>query len=626
MKLPKTPKQWRGCYAGRYFGDLYQTLNIDLERNPGRLSLSNKMRRLIAGLGVVHKFLRTDALATDQWFGLVQASTSSATDGDILRNGDTSIIGGTWISDATDGAGDASPVNVHDMILHGAANGEQRLLVSTATDIAVLNSTDQINLWDNDWFSSGKASGGAALSNTVFHPMARLGRMAAVGDVVTATTTKQAVIHTIDKDDVATLSRLIFPPGYTVRLANASADRFWFGLQSDVGGSAKIVEWDGGSQSYFFEYDLQGSYPLTCWLKNGIPFYVTELGYIFKYSGGGFTKVQEFPMAEDRQVFSATRTAENTINAYGSWIDGDVVYINVGAPVRTGTSDLTGGSHRMRSGIWIFNTTNNNLYHHMGLGEHITAGTDLNYACSPLTSVGAVIRQITSNKPQLIASASVPVGGTNWDTASTNAIFQEIESNVQTDNGGRNRGYFITPYLPSEEMETFFQGLWLKFRKFVNANNRFIIKTRVTEPLRDADASDESPLQAQATWTSTTTFTCVVPTGVAVGDEVEVMTGDNGGCCFDISILSATPDGSATITVTISEVAPMNSTDKFIARFDNWDSETAISDTTIGNILTLFTAAKDGEFVQIKVELRGFSNFLDEMLVTSIPKTEAKQA
>src|SRR3990167_7740889 len=100
-------------------------------------------------------------------------------------------------------------------------------------------------------------------------------------------------------------------------------------------------------------------------------------------------------------------------------------------------------------------------------------------------------------------------------------------------------------------METFFQGLWLKFRKFVNANNRFIIKTRVTEPLRDADASDESPLQAQATWTSTTTFTCVVPTGVAVGDEVEVMSGSNAGCSFNISALSATPDGVATITVTI---------------------------------------------------------------------------
>ncbi len=624
VKLPRNPKQWRGAYPGRYFGDLYQTFNIDLESKPGRLALSNKLIRFSAGLGVVSKFLRTDALATDQWFGLVKATTSSATDGDIIRNGNTSIVGGTWIADDTDGTGDTSPNNVHDMVLHEAANGEQRLLVTVATNVAVLNSTAQINLWDNDWFST-VATGGAALSNTVFHPIGRLQRLVAIGDAVTATTTRRAVIHTLDKDDAASLSRLIFPAGYTVRLINSSSDRFWFGLQNDVGGNAKIVEWDGYSLTYNFEYELQGSYPLTCWIKNGVPYYITELGYIFKYTGGGFTKVQEFPMSEDQQVFSSSFTAENTIQPYGSWIDGDVVRINVGAPARTGTSDLTGGSHRMRSGIWIFNTANNNLYHSMGIGEHASAGTDVNYGTSPLKIPGAVIRSITGNNPRTVASADVYIGGTNWNTTNQTGIYQEVFSQNQTTNEGRNRGYFITPYLPVSEMEVFWKGLWTKFKKFVNSNNRIIIKSRVTEPLKDADASDESPLQAQGTWVNTTSFTCVVPTGVAVGDEVEILTGDNGGCCFDISTLSATPDGSATITVTISEAAPTSSTDKFIARFDNWDSETAISDATVGNKWTPFTASKAGEFVQCKIELRGFSMEIDEMLLTNISKSEAKQ-
>ena len=254
----------------------------------------------------------------------------------------------------------------------------------------------------------------------------------------------------------------------------------------------------------------------------------------------------------------------------------------------------------------------------MGIGEHATAGTDVNYACSPVTTPGAVIRQITANQPQLVASASVPVGGAAWNTTSVTGIYQEIFSNVQTSNGGRNRGYFITPYLSSDEVMDMWEGLWAKFKKFVNSNNRIIVKSRVAEPLKDTDASDESPLQAQATWASTTTFTCIVPTGVAVGDEVEVMTGDNGGCCFDISTLSATPDGSATITVTISEAAPTSSTDKFIARFDNWDSETAISSTTVGNQWLPFTSPKHGEQIQIKVELRGNSVAIDSL----IPKTK----
>src|SRR3990167_4840563 len=593
LQLPQEQKRWRGIFPGKYFGDLWQTLNIDLERVPGRLVLSNKFRRLAAGLGVVYKFLRTDATATDQWFAIVHNT-------DILRNGNTSIVGGTWITDNTTGTFN----DPRDMELHEAANGEQRLVCTRATDIGILNLSGGANVWDDDWWTTTLAQ--TALTSSLFHPLARLQRLLAVGDIVTATTTKRAVIHTIDKDDVVSASRLIFPAGYTVRLAMGSSDRFWFALQGDVGQNAKIIEWDGFALSYNFEYELQGSFPLTGWLKNGIPYYITELGYIFKFKGGGFAPEQQFPLREDEQVFSSSLTAENTILPYGSYIDGDIVYINVGAPVRTGSSDLTGGSRRMRSGIWIFNTANQNLYHHMGIGEHATAGTDVNYACSPVTTPGAVIRQVTTNKPQLVASASVPIGGAAWNSSSVTGIYQEIESNVQTDNGGRNRGYFISPYLPATEIEEMWEGLWMKFKKFVNSNNRIIVKSRVAEPLKDADAGDESPLQAEGDWASTTTFACVVPTGVAVGDEVEIMTGDNGGCSFNISVLSATPDGSTSITVTIDEAAPTSSTDTFIARFENWDSETAISSTTIGNQWIPFTAPKGGEFIQLKIELRGF--------------------
>ena len=169
------------------------------------------------------------------------------------------------------------------------------------------------------------------------------------------------------------------------------------------------------------------------------------------------------------------------------------------------------------------------------------------------------------------------------------------------------------------------EGLWVKFKRFVNSNNRIIVRWRVVDPLRDADGNDESPLQAQGTWVSTTTFTCVVPTGVVVGHEVEILTGDNAGCCFNISILSATPDGSATITVTIDEAAPTSSTDTFLARFDNFTSETAISSTTVGNQKVPFSAVAHGEFIQFKIELRGFSVEIDELIPLFENKTLIEQ-
>jgi hypothetical protein len=135
-----------------------------------------------------------------------------------------------------------------------------------------------------------------------------------------------------------------------------------------------------------------------------------------------------------------------------------------------------------------------------------------------------------------------------------------------------------------------------------------------------------SPLQAAGTWVNTTSFTCAVPTGVVVGDEVEVMTGDNGGCLFEISTLSGTPDGSTSRTVTISEAAPVSSTDKCMFRFDNFHTETAISATDIGNKKVPFSAPAHGEFIQFKIELRGVDVAIDELVPVPMIKTKKSQA
>lgn len=629
MRIPGPTKQFSGMHPGNYGGNVWQTFNIDLEKRPGRIVLSDKLRRYVSGLGVVHKFLRSDALATDQWFGLVRASTSSATDGDILRNGNTNINGGTWITDDTDGAGDTSPNNVHDMVIHESANGEQRLLVTTATDIAVLNSAAQINLWDNDWGST-IATGGIALQNTVFHPIARLQRLVAVGDKTSANV---PVIHTVDKNNVFSASRLTFDAVYTVRLILVSSNRFWIGLQHNLDGLAKIIEWDGVSLTYNNEYELSGSYPLVGFVVNDVPYFITEKGLIFRYTGGGFSVVQDFNIQEERIVFSPTFSSGRTIADYGACVDGDIVYLNVGAPTVISTGVATGLSsavRRARAGIWIFNTKNKNLYHHMGIGEHATADTDVNYGTSPLAQVGAVLKSTVGNDQILIASASVYTGGATWLAGSTNGIYRMIRNTDQDSNAGRNRGYFITPFIPISEAEAMWEALWVKFKRFVNSNNRIVVKWRVLDPLFNASAADPGGAElelmtAAGTWVSTTTFTCTVPTGVSVGDEVEILTGDNAGCSFKVSVLSATPDNTTAITVTIAEAAPTSSTDTFLCRFDNFNTETAISSTSVGSQKVPFTAPAHGEFIQLKVELRGFGVEIDELVGSPKVKTFLNQ-
>ena len=618
---PRETKQWRGIFPGKHSGNLWQTQNIDLERVPGRLVLSDKMRRF-STTGIAYKWLLSDADLTTRWWAL----SASA------------LMVSTNINPTSSYANDAlasSPTDPKDMIIHEAINGEDRLVVTRDTDIAILNRTGVANAWTASWWQT--TLGQSALVSG-WHPIGRLKRLLAIGDTVNAAGARQAVVHTIDSADTVTASRLLFPAGWSLRLIITTSDRFWFGFifdrftdASNVKGTAMIIEWDGFSLDWNRHYFLQGVSPLTGFVVDDIPYFITELGIIFKYSGGSFKKVQEFPIREDGYRFdprSRVAGQENGIDYYGAFADEERVYINVGAPMRTavGGTDLTGGSRRMRSGIWMFNAKTLNLYHHMALGEHATAGTDINYADSPYSIPGGVMKDTDSDlRPIIVASASVHTGGATWRTSTQAGIYQQIFTDNQASNAGRNRGYFIIPYLTYAEAEAMFEGLWIKFKRFVNSNNRIIIRWRVVDPLRDADGNDESPLQAQGTWVTTTTFTCVVPTGVTTGHLVEILTGDNGGCCFNISALSATPDGAATVTVTIDEAAPTSSTDTFLARFDNFTSETAISSTTVGNQKVPFTAQAHGEFIQIMVELRGFSVEIDELLPLLQTKTLIEQ-
>lgn len=598
MPIPQN-KQWLGVYPGKYAGDIYQSFNIDLEKEQGRLRLGDKFRILTDGddaaaPGLPYKFLRTNADATDRHWALTSTK--------MLKTAGTN----PFVAYAADGLS-SSPTDALDMETHESANGEQRLVVARDADLAILNKSGTANAWTASWWQSTLSQ--SALATGKHHPLARLQRLLTIGDVVS----QVGAIHTIDKNDTVSASRLTFPAGYEPRVTIVTSNRYWFGLQNIFGGPGMIAEWDGFSLSYNQEHYLLGSFPLTGFVARNTPYFIDEAGYIYEYQGYGFEPIRQFPMVEEGLVFSSLIASTNTIQPYGATVDRHLAYINVGAPTT---------SRRMRSGIWCFNTKNKNLYHTRGIGQHKTANTDVDYGQTPLFRPGAVkfIFDGANAINDLLIGGGVYI---NYSSTTKTVIGQTISNKNRSSNTGRNRGYFVTPYIPTEHVNALWNGLWMKWKKFVDSGNRIVIKWRVIEPLKDTDENDESVLQATGTWASTTTFTCVVPTGVAVGDEVEVMSGDNAGCSFNISTLSATPDGSTTITVTISEAAPTSSTNGGLFRFDNWKTETAISATDIANKHTPFSANGQGEFVQYKIELRGLGMEIDEIEPTSKSNTKS---
>ncbi|KKK53230.1 hypothetical protein LCGC14_3096870, partial [marine sediment metagenome] len=344
----------------------------------GRIVLSDRLLRVSSALGLVQKFIRTNASATDEWWGLVSGSK-------MLNTGTTSITT-TWAADDTTGfAGVDTPL---DMKIHESVNGEQRLFVTMNDDIAVLNTTATVNTWDVNWGSTIPSTPIPVVSPVLAHrPIARLQRLLAIANKVSGI----PKIDTIDKDDVVSLGRLTFDVEFTVRLTITTSNRFWFALQHDTDGDAKIIEWDGFSLTYNNEYNLSGSFPLTGFVVRDIPYFITEKGIIFKYNGGGFEEVQNFNLEEERFIFATGIDSEATIKAHGSFVEGDIVYLNVGIPLISTTTDadkLTLGARKARSGIWIYNTKTGNLYHHMGIGQYASAGTDVDYGHGYLDQVG----------------------------------------------------------------------------------------------------------------------------------------------------------------------------------------------------------------------------------------------
>jgi len=600
---PQQTKEWQGIHNNPYLGHISESFNIDLEVNPGKVSLSDKMRVIVdsdtdlGGMWIPVKFLRTNADNTDRWWALTATG--------MFKTSGTSLYTG-W---ATDTGTANSPTVPQDMIVHEIKNGEQRMIVSEPTTLRILNDTTA-NAWTASWWVT--TLGQRALDSDFYHPLGKLQRLVAVGDA--DSNGALSAVHTIDRNDVVALDRILFPPETTLRLILSSENKFWFGCQNNFSGKGKIYEWDGSAPSAT-EYTFPDTCPMTGWIYNRIPYFISEQGIFYKYSGGSFVEVARFPgMVEEGFVFATTLPVQsiNTIAPYGAVVDGSLVRIMVGAPQE---------ARRMRGGVWIFDLVKERLYHNMAVGQHKVSGTEIDFGSSVVFRPGAI--GLNPVAREMVVGANV------LKTASSGKnVIARIVTNVSTDAAGFNRGHFTTSWITASEIQNNWKSLWLKFRRFFAANT-IIVKHRVYDPLRDADGADRSAPQNNITWRNDTSFFAPLATGVVVGNEVEIVGGDNAGCLFHITSITdtnsavATPNGSTSMIVSLDEAAPKSSTATAIARFDNFVKDDIITDTNVSFYESGLTGSDSDNLllnandkIQFKIDMRGKGVEIDELRPT----------
>ena len=622
IKIPaEGRKEWRGIFPSKYVGDFSQSWNIDLERMPGKLCLSGSSVVVLdnsdtSTLGVVRRFLTSDAYAgSDGVWALHSAGLlfSTTPQSGILWNADTHA---------------SSPaVNLDDMINFGdtgtadTALSKDRILVSTTTTIMAFNPTHAERQWDTDWWTATDTDNGKAqpaLGSVYDHVFGKVQGLTVVLD--------GDALHSIDRNDVVSNRRIVFPFGYEGKLVYTSKDTFWIGLAPTAGGDGLILSWDGSAETYQ-DYKISGT-PISGWIKDGVPYFINNYGQILRYDGYDFTEETHFPCYEEKLTLGGDAASEHGVWRNGCTVDGDLVYIFVAAPEY---------SIRMRSGVWVYNTKTQNLYHKYSVGQFKgDTGSRIDYGQPILFRRGAIfnIRYVASSTTTLIASATHYAS----DSATRKTAIYRFGFN-DTKSSTVMRGYFVTPIIAAADVQDFWEAIWIRFRKFVSSSNKIIVKFRTADPLSSSSFLNTGLVVQQTspvTWISDTQFRMdspsAVPLDVKVGNEVEILSGRNAGCTFHITSITDTngvalvPTDTTTALVNIDEDAPSGDTFKSRVRFDNWVKAGEMTDTGVAVYkFPLQGSDSDGntlnvaEFIEFKIELRGTLMEVEQLRAVNKP-------
>jgi len=609
---PKETRRWTGNYLGNYYGTLWKTHNIDLDRNEGQVGLASRMEIVIDSgdftgtLSTFSNFIRTNADGTDRYWALRNRFGLLKTDSQQPEN--QTMPSDSWDSDALD----SSPPSPIDFTIHGNDSrndsGQNKLIVTTDSgDIAVLNDTGN-NAWTGSWWVT-KQSQPALSTNYLRHPIEffPFRKITLVGDV--------NLIHTIHRpsdsqNDTVSYARLVLPNNLVALHIFTTTNRAWILTYDKFGGEGSVVEWDGFSQSYNNIHKIYSMAALTGVNYKDTPIILNSQGSILEFTGRGFVPMERngqkvmFPMIEE----PVGRLGGGTDTSFGADVfprgsavgEDDLVYFNMGSD---------SGAFRQASGIWCLNPRTGRLYNKYAFGQY---GDSVDYGQQVTADAGGLLWITSGAGPLPIVRRNLLAGHTIRFTATTGRVAAHLleDPTITTP----QRGNFITQYIPADEVLEFWDTLWLKYKRFASSGNSIIVKARGTRPMI---ASGGTSLEKTITWTAATTFTVTLAAAddaLQVGDEVDVVAGGNAGFLSHITDISGAHGALQTITV---DETMTTTSGTATARFDRWKKIGTV--TSADHFHQKINIGIDYSFIQFKVELRGVPRELEvqELIVSS---------
>lgn len=368
------------------------------------------------------------------------------------------------------------------------------------------------------------------------------------------------IIGSIDTTNTiaSTAYTLNLPNGLGASCMVANEDYIWIGISGNSNGQppiAVVYQWDGISSAPTKIFSLKSRWVLAMTVYENIVYLIDGNGVLSKFNGYTFDEIGRLPFIPQQPVADFVQrngmlsTRNATIEVVVNNLNGDNLTTYENIP----------------SGVWEwaskFGFTQKNVFTYLENGS-----SDItDYGQNRISLPGAIF-DVSALLPFVVGrNGSILVGAdyyTDATTVTSGIFFDDINDTKQ------KKGYFITVWYFSDEIQNKWNRLWTVFKRLTGATDSIVFKYRLYE---------EPPVVATITWTSTTTFTTTTDiTAYApdapgfngtTGGEVEILNGTGGASCAHIT---SVVDVAGTYTVTLDEEIVGVTNGTAVARFQKW--------------------------------------------------------
>jgi len=519
----------RQLNMGEVQGTLYNSFNLDLSYQKGKISLAPRTRittNTVTDLDVSVGFVYFDGF----WWTVSGSYVWKATNPQ-----------GAFAKDASNSGPFSTPSDCD----------------SRYSDIRVFNNVLVVSTQSRIYrkAANGLGTGGwdtidTGLSNTIVRPLAvynsRLYWTRTDNTIVSCDTA-----YTIS-DTSSSAFNFTFPVSYKVTFIKPTSTGLFVGIITTDGTEGFVIDWNAETKNTFrYRHNVYAQGALAAYVDNSFAYVMNSNAEVLQFNGSGFTKIQTLPVRRNA-LYNANATGssgnDRFIHPNGmTLIDGRLSML-----VNARNNDaMQTQEENLHSGIWEYLPDTGSLYHKYSMSYNTIAGTQYDNGQIILKGVGGL-----TNTPDLSSYSDAQKGN-----FLCGASFYSDATTV-------GYGIFTDNYYDNEQKAGFFSTVQIRAQHFADMWNRI---TTLYTPTAGMSMvwkyrTTRTPhTDFAVTWSSDTTFT-TTQAGIEVGDEITIIQGKGSGRIAHVSSISFL---AGTYTVVLDETV-INVSGTAKARLQKW--------------------------------------------------------